>query len=174
MSRSGVRPTCSKHDFIIEEAEGFPGFINAAGIESPGLASAPGISRYIIDELLSKRLVLKEDPEAVLTREAPVVLSELSTEERNEMIRKNPAYGKIVCRCEQISEGEIIDCIHRVCGARSVKGVKKRVRPGMGRCQGGFCEPLVVNILARELGISPLEVVLDSEASRILESENRK
>ena len=171
---AGVRPTCSKHDFIIEEAEGFPGFINAAGIESPGLASAPGISRYIIDELLSKRLILKEDPEAVLTREAPVVLSELSTEERNEMIRKNPAYGKIVCRCEQISEGEIIDCIHRVCGARSVKGVKKRVRPGMGRCQGGFCEPLVVNILARELGISPLEVVLDSEASRILESENRK
>jgi len=90
------------------------------------------------------------------------------------MIKENPSYGRIICRCEQVSEGEIIDCIHRPCGAISVKGVKKRVRPGMGRCQGGFCEPLVLNILARELGISPLEVVLDSQKSVILESENRK
>nr|MCR4952283.1 (2Fe-2S)-binding protein [Solobacterium sp.] len=81
--------------------------------------------------------------------------------------------GRIVCRCEQVSEGEIIDCIRRPCGATTVKGVKKRVRPGMGRCQGGFCEPLVLAILARELGKSPLEIVLDSRDSRILESENR-
>ena len=171
---SGVRPASDHPDFIIEEAPGCPGFINAASIESPGLASAPGISRYIIDELLSRYLDLAEDKEAVMTREAPPVLSRMSAEERNELIRKNPAYGRIVCRCEQVSEGEIIDCIRRPCGARSVKGVKKRVRPGMGRCQGGFCEPLVVGILARELGISPLDVVLDSKKSRILESENRK
>lgn len=171
---AGIRPASTVPDFIVEEAEGSPGFINAASIESPGLASAPGISRYIIDELLSKRLILKEDPEAVHTRNAKPVLSELSPQERNELIRQNPAYGRIVCRCEQVSEGEIIDCIHSTCGARSVKGVKKRVRPGMGRCQGGFCEPLVVNILARELHISPLDVVLDSKQSNILESENRK
>lgn len=171
---AGIRPASSSPDFIIEEAEGLPGFINAASIESPGLASAPGISRYIIDELLAKRLVLKEDPEAVHTVAKKPVLSELSIEERNELIRTNPAYGRIVCRCEQVSEGEIIDCIHSICGARSVKAVKKRVRPGMGRCQGGFCEPLVLNILARELGISPLDVVLDSRTSNILESENRK
>lgn len=171
---SGVRPASDHADFIIEEAEGLPGFINAASIESPGLASAPGISRYIIDELLSKRIEIVPDKEAKRTRKAPVVLSELSEEERNRMIKENPSYGRIICRCEQVSEGEIIDCIHRPCGAISVKGVKKRVRPGMGRCQGGFCEPLVLNILARELGISPLEVVLDSQKSVILESENRK
>lgn len=170
---SGIRPASDHSDFIIEEAKGFPGFINAASIESPGLASAPGISRYIIS-LLEKRIVIKPDPEAIMTRKAPVVLSELDEEERNRMIQMNPSYGRIICRCEQVSEGEIVDCIHRPCGARSVKGVKKRVRPGMGRCQGGFCEPLVVNILARELNISPLEVVLDSEKSVILESENRK
>ena len=100
-------------------------------------------------------------------------MNDLSDDEKNEMIRKNPLYGRIICRCERISEGEIIDCIRRPCGARSVKGVKKRVRPGMGKCQGGFCEPRIVNILARELGITPLEVVLDSRSSSILESENR-
>ena len=108
-----------------------------------------------------------------MTRKAPVVPAELSQAERNELIRSNPAYGKIICRCEQIFEGEIVDCIRRTCGARTVKGVKKRVRPGMGRCQGGFCEPRVVEILARELGISPLEVVYDGQDSRILERENR-
>ena len=127
-----------------------------------------------LNEFISKYFVLKEDPEAVHTRQADPVLNELSNEEKNALIAKNPAYGRIICRCEQISEGEIIDCIRRVCGARTVKGVKKRVRPGMGRCQGGFCEPLVLNILARELGISPLDVVLDSKDSNILESENRK
>ncbi len=171
---AGIRPASDHADFIIEEDAKNPGFINAASIESPGLASAPGISQYIINEFISKYFVLKEDPEAVHTRKADPVLNELSTEEKNALIAKNPAYGRIICRCEQISEGEIIDCIRRVCGARSVKGVKKRVRPGMGRCQGGFCEPLVLNILARELGISPLDVVLDSPESHILESENRK
>ena len=171
---AGIRPASDHSDFIIEEDVKNPGFINAASIESPGLASAPGVSQYIINEFISKYFVLKEDPEAVHTRKADPVLNELSNEEKNALIAKNPAYGRIICRCEQISEGEIIDCIKRVCGARTVKGVKKRVRPGMGRCQGGFCEPLVLNILARELGISPLDVVLDSKDSNILESENRK
>ena len=100
-------------------------------------------------------------------------MADLTPEEKAEVIRKNPLYGKIICRCEQISEGEILDCIHRTCGAHTVKGVKKRVRPGMGRCQGGFCEPRVLNILARELNISPTEVVLDAKNAKILESETR-
>ncbi len=170
---AGLRPSSSSRDFIIREREDAPHFIEAASIESPGLASAPAISEYIVNELLKGRLEMKENPEAVMTRERPLVLSELSEEERNEKIRQNPLYGKIICRCEQISEGEIVDCIHRTCGATTVKGVKKRVRPGMGRCQGGFCEPLVVEILARELNRSPLEIVLDSEKSRILDKENR-
>lgn len=170
---AGLRPSSSSSDFIIAEAPDAPGFINVASIESPGLASAPGISRYVIDELLAPKLELKENPNAVMTRPEPVVMSRLTDTEKAEKIRENPQYGKIICRCEQISEGEIVDCIHAVCGARSVKGVKKRVRPGMGRCQGGFCEPRVVEILARELKESPLDVVLDGTESKILEGRNR-
>lgn len=169
---AGIRPTTTSPDFIIEEVAGAPHFIDAVSIESPGLASSPAIADRII-EILAQSLPLEQNPDAVMTRKKPVVLADLSVEERNELIRENPAYGKIICRCEQISEGEIIDCIRRPCGARTVKGVKKRVRPGMGRCQGGFCEPKVVHILARELGISPLDVVYDAPDSKILQSENR-
>ena len=167
---AGVRPSTDQKDFIIEES--LPYFINAASIESPGLASAPAIADYII-EIMQMHGIFTEKTDYNLTRKAPVRLKNLTDEEKNELIKNNPAYGKMICRCEQISEGEIIDCIHKPCGARSIKGVKKRLRPGMGRCQGGFCEPRVLEILARELHISPLEVVLDSPESRILESENR-
>ncbi len=170
---AGLRPSSSVSDFIIEEAADAPGFINVASIESPGLASAPAVSKYVIENILKDKLEWTVNPEAKMTRERPVVMEELSDEERAEMIRKNPLYGRIICRCEQISEGEIVDCIRRTCGAHTVKGVKKRVRPGMGRCQGGFCEPRVLAILARELNISPLDVVLDSKKSRILCQENR-
>ncbi len=169
---AGLRPSSNHHDFIIEEVKDHPGFILAAGIASPGLASAPAVSQYIIG-LLKERLPLVPKEDAVMTREKRPVMKELTPEERNEWIRRDPAYGRIVCRCEQISEGEIVDCIHDILGARSVKGVKKRVRPGMGRCQGGFCEPLVLEILARELKCGMEEVVLDGLKSRILEKENR-
>ena len=167
---AGIRPSTDQKDFVIEES--MPYFINAASIESPGLASAPAIADYII-EIMQMHGLFTEKTDYNLTRKAPVRLKNLTDEEKNALIQKNPAYGKMICRCEQVSEGEIIDCIHKPCGARSVKGVKKRLRPGMGRCQGGFCEPRVLEILARELHISPLEVVLDSPESRILESENR-
>ena len=170
---AGLRPSSSSSDFIIEEPEDAKHFINVASIESPGLASAPAISEYVIEHFVSHMLDLKENPDACMTRKRPLVMAELTPEERAEKIRENPMYGRIICRCEQISEGEIVDCIHVVCGATTVKGVKKRVRPGMGRCQGGFCEPRVVEILARELHISPLEVVLDQKDSKILEEVNR-
>lgn len=169
---AGIRPTTSASDFIIEEIAEAPHFIDAVSIESPGLASSPAIADRII-EILAQSCPLEINPDAVMTREKPIVLADLSAEERNALIRENPSYGKIICRCEQISEGEIIDCIRRPCGARTVKGVKKRVRPGMGRCQGGFCEPKVLHILARELGISPLDVVYGGPDSNILQSENR-
>ena len=101
------------------------------------------------------------------------MVSELSEGERDKLVRENPQYANIVCRCETISEGEIVAAIHEVCGARSVKGIKKRVRPGMGKCQGGFCEPKVVEILARELKCSPIDIVQDGQHSQILEKENR-
>jgi glycerol-3-phosphate dehydrogenase len=170
---AGLRPSSSSSDFIIEEAKDAENFINVASIESPGLASAPAIAEYVVGDLLKGKLDLKINEQAVMTRKRPLVMSELSPEEREAKIKENPMYGRIICRCEQISEGEIVDCIHAVCGARSVKGVKKRVRPGMGRCQGGFCEPRVVAILARELHESELDVVLDSQGSKILAKENR-
>ncbi len=169
---AGLRPSSTSKDFIIEEV--IHNFIDVASIESPGLASAPAISKYVIENFVSKRMTLEKNPNASTTRKKPIVMSDLTEEEKNQMIQKNPLYGKIICRCESISEQEIIDCIHKPVGARSIKGVKKRVRPGMGRCQGGFCEPYVLEILARELHISPLEVLQDGIHSNILLEENRK
>lgn len=172
-SFAGVRPSTDYGDFILQESQQNPGFILAAGIDSPGLASAPAISEYLIQNFISNHVPLQENPTSNMTLPSRVIMKDLSPQERQAKILENPLYGKIVCRCEQISEGEIVDCIHSLCGARSIKAVKKRVRPGMGRCQGGFCEPLVVEILARELGISPLEVVLDNLGSQPLMEENR-
>ena len=172
-SFAGIRASGTSKDFLIEELPDAPAFVHAACIDSPGLASAPAIAEYILDNFVKKYLALEDNPAAVMTRPAPVVMNDLKSEERDEMIRRQPLYARIICRCEQISEQEIIDCIHGPCGARSIKGVKKRVRPGMGRCQGGFCEPRVAAILARELNIPLTEVLLDSRNSRILEKENR-
>jgi glycerol-3-phosphate dehydrogenase len=170
---AGLRPTSTIHDFIIEEAKDVINFINVAGIESPGLASAPAISEYVINELLSDKINMNNKEN--YTKRRPVIKpKELNDQERNELVKKEPAYGRVVCRCEQITEGEILDAIRRPLGAKTVKGVKKRVRPGMGRCQGGFCEPLVVDILARELDISPMEVRLDSDNSVMLMSETKE
>ncbi len=168
---AGLRPTGSTGDFIIQEAAGLPGFLLAAAIESPGLASAPAIAERLC-ALLARRLPMPAEPE-LFCRPKPLVVAELPPQERAALIAAHPEYGRIICRCEQVSEGEIIDCIHRPCGATTIKGVKKRVRPGMGRCQGGFCQPRVLKILARELGIDPTEVLLDQPGSNILLKENR-
>ena len=169
---AGVRPTTDFHDFIVEELPEVPHFIDAVSIESPGLASAPAVADRII-EILSASMQLVPNPDAIPARNAPVIPRMMSPEERSRLIAEQPAYGRMICRCCQVSEGEIIACIRKICGARTVKGVKKRVGPGMGKCQGGFCEPKVLHILARELGIDPTEVKYDTAASNILESENR-
>lgn len=174
---AGLRPTGDTGDFIIEEAKEVPRFINAACIESPGLASAPAISEYIIDNILKEKIHPNKKRHYV-KRVPQLELSKMTNAERDRLVKENPALGRVVCRCEQITEGEIIDAIRRPLGAKTVKGVKKRVRPGMGRCQGGFCEPLVIEILARELGVSPLDIRLDGEESTLLidttKGEDRK
>lgn len=170
---AGLRPSSTMSDFVITEYSDAENFIDVACIESPGLASAPAIASYVMEHFVLSKLHCEKKASFTLKRQRPLVIDELTVEERNAVIRNNPLYGKIICRCETISEGEIVDCIHRPCGARSIKGVKKRVRPGMGRCQGGFCEPLVAKILARELGIPLEEVTLDGRTSEILKGENR-
>lgn len=155
---SGLRPTGSTHDFVIEEACDVPGFILVAAIESPGLTSAPAISEYVIQEILAPQMNLVAKTE--YQRRRPfLALKDMTPEQYNEKIAENPAFGRMICRCEQITEGEVLDAIHRPAGARTLKGIKKRCRPGMGRCQGGFCEPLVTEILCRELGVTPEELL---------------
>ncbi len=155
---SGLRPTGDTHDFVIEEASDVPGFILVAAIESPGLTAAPAISEYVIHEILSPQMELI--PKTQVQHRRPfIALKDMTPEQYNEMISKDPSFGRMICRCEQITEGEVLDAIHRPVGARTLKGIKKRCRPGMGRCQGGFCEPLVTEILCRELGVTPEELL---------------
>ena len=172
-SFAGLRAHHVDHDFIIEEVEGAPGFVDVAAIESPGLSASPAIGEYVA-ELVQDMLKLEEKEDFIATRKGIVNPAALSPEERNALIKENPAYGQIICRCESISEGEILDAIHRPLGARSLDGVKRRVRAGMGRCQGGFCAPRVMEILARELGIDQLEVTKAGPGSELLVGKTKE
>ena len=165
---SGNRATCSRHDFVIEKDSKYDHFINVGGIESPGLVSAPAIAEYVVNELVGSISLLnnKKDYNPRIRRYPH--LKDVPTEIRDEMIKNNPDFGEMVCDCEQISLGEIKDVLSRSVPPRSVKGVKRRVRAGFGRCQGGFCQPKVVLLLAKHYGISPLEVPLDDTGSNIL------
>ena len=151
-SFTGLRATGSTGDFIINNP--IHGFINAAGIESPGLSSAPAIAEYICDLLAKDGLVLTEKADFDPIRKPTHAFREMSIEEKNAVIKKDPRYGKIVCRCEGITEGEIVAAVRENPPALDMDGVKRRTRSGMGRCQGGFCSPYVVEILSRELGIA--------------------
>lgn len=167
---SGLRATGSTHDFVIDEHDGF---INLGAIESPGLASSPAIAKEAV-RLVNGVLKLENNDDFNPFRRKVIRLNKMSAEERNELIRNDPSFGHIICRCEGVSEGEVVDCIRRNAGARTIKGVKKRCRPGFGKCQGGFCEPLVMEILARELNLDPLKVRYDSKESYILQSETKE
>lgn len=149
-SFAGLRAHEEHGEFIIGEVEDAKGFIDVAGIESPGLTSAPRIGIYVRD-ILAEKMELKEKENFVEERKGIVRFLDLPKEEQNRLLQKNQAYGQIVCRCEQITEGEILDAIHRPLGATTLDGVKRRTRAGMGRCQAGFCTPKVMEILAREL-----------------------
>ena len=166
-SFAGLRAHCTRDDFIIEPSEKNGKFINVAGIESPGLSSAPAIALYVKDIVLGI-ISAEEKDNFIAEREEPVRFRHMTNEERKALIEKNPAYGRIICRCETITEGEIIDAIKAPAGARDVDGVKRRTRAGMGRCQGGFCGSKVVEILARELGVEINEITKFGGDSRIL------
>jgi glycerol-3-phosphate dehydrogenase len=156
-SFSGLRAHEDNHEFIIKELEDAKGFIDCAGIESPGLTSSPAIGKMVAD-ILKEKLNLEENPNFIGTRKGILDPNTLSLEERNQLIKEQPAYGNIICRCEMITEGEIIDAIRRPLGAKSLDGVKRRTRAGMGRCQAGFCSPKTMEILERELSISMFDI----------------
>ena len=169
-SFSGLRAHEAGDDFVLGEAPDAPGFFNAAGIESPGLTSAPAIGRYIAGEV-ARKAGAAQKADFCARRRGPVRMREMDFEARKQYIREHPLYGKIVCRCEQISEGEIVDAIRGPLGARSLDGVKRRVRAGMGRCQGGFCTPRVMEILSRELSMPMTAICKNRPGSEMLVDE---
>lgn len=151
-------------DFVIGEIPDAPGFIDVAGIESPGLSSAPAIGEYVAD-IVKQLLGLKEKADFISQRKGIPSMALLPDEERHRLIKENPAYGNVICRCEMVTEGEIMDAIRRPLGAVTTDGIKRRTRAGMGRCQSGFCNPRVVEILARELGREESEIRKSGEDS---------
>lgn len=171
-SFAGLRAHEAGHEFIIGEIPEAPGFFDCAGIESPGLTSCPAIGKMLAG-LVRDKLGLREKTDFISARKGVPKPDSLSLEEHNRLIRENPAYGNIICRCEMISEGEIIDAIHRPLGAKSLDGVKRRVRAGYGRCQGGFCSPRVMDILARELKLKPDDITKSGGSSRIVLGRNK-
>ncbi len=171
-SFAGLRAEGDRGDFIIEEAPGAPMFFDVAGIKSPGLSAAPAIGVDVAKMAVEKLGEVSEKANFNPRREQ-IIFMELNAEEKKALIKKNPQYGRVICRCENITEGEIVSSIHRKVGAKTVDGVKKRCRPGMGRCQGGFCGPRVQEILARELNVSLEEIVLDKKNSYILTGETK-
>ena len=172
-SFAGLRAHEDGNDFVIGEVEDAKGFINAAGIESPGLSSAPAIGEMVAD-IVKDILSLKENPNFIGTRKGILRPETLSIEERNKLIAEHPEYGNIICRCEMITEGEIMDAIHRPLGARSLDGVKRRTRAGMGRCQAGFCSPRTMEILEREVPMSMFDITKNGVGSNIVVGLNKQ
>lgn len=170
---AGLRATPSTHDFIIEPSSSHPHFINVAGIESPGLASSPAIGKYVVEELIGKILPLEEKTNWKKAVRPYFHPNRMSAEERNALIQKNPDFGEIICNCEKVSLGEIEDILSRSVPCRTIKAVKKRTRAGFGKCQGGFCQPRVLLLLAKHFKISPLDVLYDKEGSNVLMQESK-
>lgn len=172
-SFAGLRAHEAGDDFIIGEATDAAGFFNAAGIESPGLSSAPAIGVMVAD-MVKAYLGLTAKDDFISTRQGILQPEKLSMEERNALIHEQPAYGNIICRCEMITEGEIIDAIRRPLGARSLDGVKRRTRAGMGRCQSGFCSPRVMEILEREVPMDISAITKSGNGSQIICGRNKQ
>ena len=170
---AGVRANVDTGDFVIGEAEGAPGFIDLAGMKSPGLSSAPAIAKEV-----TKILKAHGDLPAARTDyrdgRTRVRFKECSPEEKARLIAEDPAYGRVVCRCETITEGEILNALREEIPATTIDGVKRRCGAGMGRCQGGFCGPRVLELISKTLGISPLDVLQDKAGTNVLLCETKQ
>lgn len=171
-SFAGLRAHEDNGEFIIGEAKDAKGFIDCAGIESPGLTACPAVGEMVAG-ILKDKMGLREKEKFIAKRKGILNPNTLSKEERAALIRENPAYGNIICRCEMITEGEIIDAVRRPLGAKSLDGVKRRTRAGMGRCQSGFCSPRTMEILARERRVSMSEITKSGGDSRIVVGTNK-
>ena len=169
---AGTRANPDNDDFIIEESKINENFYNLIGIMSPGLASSPAIGEYAA-KMIGEKLNLSKNSNFNPIVRPKLSLSKLGLTKYNELIKEHKEYGKVVCRCEKVTEGEIIDVIHRNCGATTVKGVKKRIRSGFGKCQGTFCQEEVIRILARELNLPLEDIKYSNKDSNILKTPSK-
>ena len=170
---SGLRPNRNPEGLHVDTYEDLQGYINLSGVRSTGLTLSVAMGKYVVQQMLNLGANLTFKKNFIKTRKGVVKFSEQTPEKQDELIKQNPLYGNIVCRCETVTEGEILDAIHRPLGAKSVDAVKRRVRAGMGRCQGGFCGPKVIEILARELGVSPAEINKNNQGSYMVTGKTR-
>lgn len=170
---AGVRPNTQFDEFYIKELECCRGFISLAGIKSPGLSAAPAIALEALKLLEGSGLELCKKDNYIDSRKV-VRFRKMNEEERRKLVEKDPLYGRIICRCETVTEGEIVEAIHRPIVPRSVDAIKRRCNAGMGRCQGGFCGPRVHEILARELGVSPIDILMDEDGTFILTGRTKE
>lgn len=170
-SFTGLRAVGSTGDFILNMP--FPGFVNCAGIESPGLTSSPAIAEYVVGLLREDGMEIEPRDDFLPTREPMHAFRDADPDKKNDIIRQHPEYARVICRCETVTEGEILHAIRTEPRPTDVDGVKRRTRATMGRCQGGFCTPHIVELLARENGIPPENVTKCGGASRILAGKTK-
>jgi glycerol-3-phosphate dehydrogenase len=168
---AGVRSTSTYEDFYIKEDDSIKGFYHIAGIDSPGITAAPAIAKYLVDEIIKIDLPVKPNYNPYLQKK--IVYKDLTDKEKKQLHQEKPLYGRIICKCEDITEQEIIDAIHGPLGSDTIKGIKKRARAGSGLCQGGYCESLVLRIIARETQKPLYEVDYDQKNTPILDKESK-
>lgn len=176
-SFAGVRPTPNIYDFYLKNSEQLPGVVHAVGVESPGFASGPATGEYIAGLLSDAGLNLTDRDDYIPTRRRdgnPKRFGEMTDAEKAETVRRDPAYGKIICRCETVTEGDILDAIHSPIPAVTLDMVKSRLRAGMGRCQGGFCSPRVAALIAEETGVTLDKVTKKGGDSWLVEKKSAK
>ena len=171
---SGLRPNRNPEGLHVDAYEDLYGYINLSGVRSTGLTLSVAMGKYVAQKMLEigAEMTLKDN--FIKTRKGIVKFSEQTREKQAELIQENPLYGNVICRCETVTEAEIMQAIHRPLGAKSVDAVKRRVRAGMGRCQAGFCGPKVIEILARELGVEPSEINKNNEGSYMVTGKTRQ
>ena len=170
---SGLRPNRNPEGLHFDMYDDLEGYVNLSGVRSTGLTLSLSMGEYVVQQMLYHGADFKLRSDYKSKRKGIVKFSEQTKEVQNELIKENPLYGNVICRCETITEAEIVDAIHRPVGARSVDAIKRRVRAGMGRCQGGFCGPKVIEILARELGVSTDEINKNIDGSYMVTGKTR-
>ena len=170
---SGLRPNRVPEGLHFDMYDDLEGYINLSGVRSTGLTLSAAMGKYVVQQMQYHGAGLIFKNKFVEKRKAIVKFSDCSREEQERLIQENPLYGNVICRCETITEAEILQAIHRPLGARSMDAVKRRVRAGMGRCQAGFCGPKVLEILARELGCDPTQINKNNPGSYMVTGKTR-